>query len=55
MLEFHEEKNFVGMYAEWAATLHGLGSDLLTGAEEGMRVTEIAREGTEAAIRARPR
>ena len=54
VLEFHEEKNFIGMYAEWAATLEGRGSDLLTGAEEGMRVTEIAREGTESAVCARP-
>ena len=54
-LDFHEEKNFAGMYAEWGATLEGRGSSLLTGAEEAMRVTEIAREGTEAAILARQR
>ena len=49
-MEFHHEKDFVGLYAEWAKTLHRQPSDLLASAEQGLRVTEIAREATEQAI-----
>jgi predicted dehydrogenase len=48
--EFHEEKNFTGLYAEWSRVLHGQASDLLTSAEAGMRVADIAREATNQAI-----
>jgi predicted dehydrogenase len=51
--EFHHEKSFAGMYAEWAHALVSGSSDLLTSAQDGMRVTEIAREATEAAIESR--
>ena len=54
-LEFHHEKDFVGLYAEWAKVLHGQPSELLTTAEQGMRVTEIAREATNEAIAGRVR
>ena len=43
------------MYAEWARALETGGSDLLTSAQEGMRVVEIAREATDAAIESRVR
>ncbi len=49
-LEFHQEKDFGGLYAEWAKVLHGQSSDLLTTAEQGMRVTEIARTATDQVI-----
>lgn len=49
-MAFHHEKDFVGLYAEWAKVLHGQPSELLTTAEQGMRVTEIAREATNQAI-----
>ena len=52
-LDFHPEKNFKGMYAEWAKALHTGKSDLLTTAESGMKVTGIARETTNDAIRKR--
>jgi predicted dehydrogenase len=48
--EFHPEKSFAGMYAEWARALVTGSSDLLTSAQEGMRVVEIARQATDAAI-----
>ena len=50
---FSPEKEFQGMYREWATTLHGGHSDVLTSAEDGMRVAEIARLATEEAIRGR--
>jgi len=48
--EFHPEKSFAGMYAEWARALVAGSSDLLTSAQEGMRVVEIARQATDTAI-----
>lgn len=48
--EFHHEKSFEGMYAEWARALVSGESQLLTSAEDGMRVVEIARQATDAAI-----
>jgi predicted dehydrogenase len=48
--EYHPEKSFAGMYAEWARALATGRSDLLTSAQEGMRVVEIARKATDAAI-----
>lgn len=51
--DFHEEKSFEGLYAAWARALETGQSDLLTGAAEGMRVTEIARKATNAAIKSR--
>lgn len=53
LLEFHPEKDFDGMYVEWSNALRTGGSDLLTTAEAGMKVTDIAREATNAAIRKR--
>ena len=52
-LPFHPEKNFAGMYGEWAAVLHGRSAGLLAGAAEGMRVTEISRSATNQVIAAR--
>jgi predicted dehydrogenase len=55
--EFHPEKSFTGMYAEWARALGAGRSDLLTSARDGMRVVDIARTATDAAIlnrRSRP-
>lgn len=51
---FHPIKSFEGMYQEWARALETGHSDLLTRAEDGMRVVEIARTGTEIAMRNRP-
>lgn len=51
--EWHDEKNFVGLYEEFALALERGHSDLLTSAADGMRVTEIAHEATEQAIRNR--
>lgn len=48
--EFHSEKSFEGMYAEWARSLATGGSELLTSARDGMRVVEIARLATDEAI-----
>ena len=52
---FGPEKNFDGMYAEWARALDTGSSDLLPTAEDGQRVLEIAREATDAVIASRPR
>lgn len=52
-LDFSPEKHFQGMYAEWARALHTGSSSLLTNADDGMRVVEIAREATNAVIAAR--
>lgn len=50
---FHHEKDFAGMYAEWAAVLHGAPSGTLPTAAEGQRVIEIAHEATAQAKRER--
>ena len=50
-LDFQPEKNFDGMYEEWAQALRTGKSDLLTTAEAGMKVTDIAREATNDAVR----
>jgi len=52
--DFGPEKNFDGLYAEWANALVTGSSELLTTAEDGLRVIEIASEATRAAIAARP-
>ena len=51
-LPFHPEKSFSGMYREWARALETGTSELLTRAEDGMQVIEIARKATENATRA---
>lgn len=51
--EFYHEKSFHGMYAEWALALVTGESQLLTSADEGMRVVEIARLATDNAIKSR--
>ncbi len=51
--EFHNEKSFPGMYAEWSNSLVSGQSELLCSAEDGMRVVEIARHATDAAIKNR--
>jgi len=51
--EFHPEKSFEGMYSEWATTLQTGRSDLLTSAEDGSRVVEIATAATGEAIKNR--
>ncbi|MET0263245.1 MAG: Gfo/Idh/MocA family oxidoreductase [Rariglobus sp.] len=53
--EFAPEKNFEGLYAEWSHALATGSSELLTTAEDGLRVVEIAREATDAVIAARKR
>ena len=52
---FFPEKSFPGMYAEWARVLGAEPerSGLLTSAEDGMRVVEIARTATDDVIRNR--
>jgi predicted dehydrogenase len=47
---WHEEKNFVGLYEEFARALTIGNSALLTSGEEGLRVTEIARQATDQAM-----
>ena len=47
---FHPEKNFEGMYREFARALNEGESTLLPSAQEGLRVTDIAREATNQAI-----
>lgn len=49
-LPFHGEKDFVGLYAEFARSLQTGKPGLLTTAEEGQRAIEIAREATNQAI-----
>jgi len=51
--EFHAEKSFSGMYLEWSHALAAGHSDLLTSAEDGLRVTDIARNATDEAIKNR--
>ncbi|MBC2603211.1 Gfo/Idh/MocA family protein [Puniceicoccus vermicola] len=50
---WHPEKEFRGMYREWARALRSGKSDLLTSGEEGIRVADIARSATESVIRDR--
>jgi predicted dehydrogenase len=52
-LPFGEEKNFVGLYREFASALQRGHSELLTSGRDGMRVVQIAREATNQAIRHR--
>lgn len=52
--EFHGPKSFSGMYTEWHRALQTGESQLLTSAEDAMRVVEIARNATNEAIRNRP-
>lgn len=48
--DFHEEKSFEGLYAEWSRALETGESALLTSAEDGMKVVDIARGATEEAM-----
>ncbi|MBN8710914.1 MAG: Gfo/Idh/MocA family oxidoreductase [Verrucomicrobia bacterium] len=41
------EKDFIGLYREWAAALHSGKSDLLATAEEGVHVADLARRATD--------
>jgi predicted dehydrogenase len=50
---FHDVKSFERMYKEWCHALETGHSDLLTSAEDGMRVVDIARSATEDVIRNR--
>lgn len=50
---FAAEKNFEAMYEEWGRALVSGKSSLLTNAEDGMRVVEIAREATDEVIAGR--
>lgn len=50
---FAPEKDFVGLYREWAAALTSGRSDQLTTAEEGVHVADLARRATDEAISAR--
>lgn len=51
--KFEHEKNFEGMCREFAKALHTGKPGLLTTAEAGMKVSDIAREATNEAIRKR--
>ncbi len=48
--EFHDVKDFRGMYTEWARALLCGKSELLATAHDGMRVVEIARQATNEVI-----
>jgi hypothetical protein len=50
---FAPEKDFAGLYREWASALHTGESDLLTTAEQGVHVADLARRATDAAIAGR--
>ncbi len=50
---FVAEKDFAGLYREWAAALYSGKSDLLTTAEEGVHVADLARRATDEAMAAR--
>jgi len=52
--EFHDLKDFVGLYREFAHVLRTGHSDLLTSAEGGLKVTDIARNATDIAMKNRP-
>ncbi len=51
--EYAEEKNFTGMYTEWANALRTGSSDLLTTAEDGMEVVRLASSATEMSMQHR--
>ena len=51
--DFHPEKDFHGMYWEWAKALRNGSSELLASAEEGLVVSDIARNATDEVIRRR--
>ncbi|MFZ4780005.1 MAG: Gfo/Idh/MocA family protein [Terrimicrobiaceae bacterium] len=53
VFDFHPEKDFSGLYREWAGSLLQGGSGLLATAEEGLDVADIARKATEEVIRRR--
>ena len=53
VFDFHPEKDFHGMYREWAKTLLHGGSGLMATAEEGLAVADIARKATDEVIRRR--
>ena len=46
----HYAKSFTGMYEEWSLALHTGYSELLTNAEDAMKVVDIARSATESVI-----
>ena len=48
--EFHHEKSFPGLYAEWAKALDTGQSEILPSGEDGMKAVDIARNATEAVI-----
>ena len=52
-LDFSGEKDFDGMYAEWAKALNTGSSELLTTAEDGMVVVDLARNATNDAMEKR--
>jgi len=52
---FHDVKDFVGLYREFAHVLRTGHSALLTSAEAGLKVTDIARNATNIAIQNRVR
>jgi len=52
-LPFAHEKDFAGLYREWATALHTGRSDLLTTAEAGVHVADLARRATDAVIAGR--
>jgi predicted dehydrogenase len=52
-LPFGPEKNFEVMYEEWGRALASGSSELLTSAEEGLRVVEIAQQATDEAMAVR--
>lgn len=52
-LPFHPEKNFRGMYEEWARALRTGHSELLNKGGEGLLVAELARSATESVIQSR--
>lgn len=54
ILPFHHEKNFAGMYKEFASALRCGHSSLLASAADGLRVSEIISEATSGVIAKRP-
>jgi predicted dehydrogenase len=52
--KFHDVKDFVGLYRDYANFLRTGKSDLLTSAEAGLKVTDIARNATRIAMGNRP-
>jgi len=53
VFDFHPEKDFFGLYREWAKALRNGSSELLATAEEGLVVADIARDATDEVIRRR--